>query len=81
MTALLEPIVFLAHRACTNDFVDSAHVEYDASVRTQAKEIGFAAFSAANRVNSVLYYGIQNMVHRTAQQSSYRNDKRVRLHR
>ena len=77
MTALLEHIVFLAHRARTNDFVDSAHVKYDASVRTQAKEIGFAAFSAANRGNSVLYYGAQNMRHRSAQQSTYRNVKRT----
>ena len=49
LKALLEHIIFLVHRARTNDFLDSNHVKYDASIRPLAEETGFSAFSATNR--------------------------------
>ena len=59
--AVLEHINFLVNRAMHNDFLDTAHIEYDLSIRTLAEEMGFAAFSNANQRASVVFYGSQNM--------------------
>ena len=72
----LEHIIFLAHRAHTNDFLDLTHIEYDASIRVLAEETGFVAFSAANRGTSVLYYGTQNMCHRASQTSAFKGSRK-----
>ena len=44
-----------------NDFLDSAHVEYDVSVRKMAETMGFEAFASSKTGSSVLHYGAQNM--------------------
>ena len=45
--ALLQHLNFLLHRARHNDFLDTAHVEYDTSIRKMAETMGFEAFSSA----------------------------------
>ena len=59
--AVLEHINFLANRAMHNDFLDTAHIEYDLSIRIMAEEMGFSAFSSTNQRASVVFYGSQNM--------------------
>ena len=59
--AILQHINLISHRAWHNDFLDSAHVEYDVSVRKMAETVGFEAFTSSNTGSSVLHYGAQNM--------------------
>ena len=76
LKALLEHILFLVHRAHTNDFLDSTHIKYDPSIRVLAEETGFSAFSAANRGTSVLYYGAQKMRLRAPQTSAFKGTRK-----
>lgn len=72
---LLEHMVFLALRARTNEYFDSAHTDYDLSIRTLAEEIGFAAFSSANRGSSVLFYSALQIKGRKSGSGSYHSGR------
>lgn len=78
--ALIEHIVFLSLRARTGEYFDTAHIEYDAAIRTLAEDIGFAAFSCANRGASVLPYGSLNIKGRRAGANNYQPRSSGQLH-
>ena len=59
--AFMEHIEFLSVQAMHDDFKDSAHVEYDLTIRKLAESLGFEAFSQTNAGMSIKYYGAQNM--------------------
>ena len=59
--ALLQHLNFISHRARHNDFLDSAHVEYDLAIRKTTETMGLEAFSSECIGSSVLHYDAQNM--------------------
>lgn len=59
--AMFEHLNFLSYRAMHGEYLDSAHIAYDQDVRTNAEEIGFAAFARKNQAGSVMHYSSENM--------------------
>ena len=59
--AFLQHIAFVANRAKSDDFKDTAHIDYDCEIRKLAESIGFVAFSREFTGESVLHYAPQNL--------------------
>lgn len=59
-------IAYMAGRAATDKFNDSAHVHYDLAIRKKAITEGFEAFKLGDSVYSIVHYSLENLKSKSA---------------
>lgn len=73
--AMWEHVYFLSYRARYNEYMNSAHADYDLAIRKLAEKRGFEAFSSAHTGKSVLLYAPGTVNKKQFASSAYDNRK------